>query len=297
MMDTNRRPVACTLAGSDSGGGAGIQADLLSFAACGVHGASVVTAVTAQDTIAVHAIEAISLEMIARQIDAVALDLAPAAWKTGMLPTPEVVAVVAQRLEMYGAERVVVDPVLRATSGASLAADAALVTLREALLPLAMVATPNLPEAAALSGLPVATSEEVRRAARAIAAMGPPVVVITGGHAADDAAGAGASGALVTDLVLDTRGGGPGTFVELTHPRVPGPDRHGTGCSFSAALAAFLARGADPVDAAAGASAFVAALLARGPSGVGAGHQPLIHIDPAAAAPLLSAPRPPTPVM
>ncbi|HEV7680076.1 MAG TPA: bifunctional hydroxymethylpyrimidine kinase/phosphomethylpyrimidine kinase [Candidatus Dormibacteraeota bacterium] len=292
MMDINRRPVACTVAGSDSGGGAGVQADLLSFAACGVHGASVVTAVTAQDTSAVHAIEAVSLEMVARQIDAVALDLAPAAWKTGMLPTAEIVAVVAQRLEMHGAERVVVDPVLRATSGASLTAGAALVTLRDALLPLALVATPNLPEAAALSGLPVATPDEVRQAARAIAAMGPAVVVITGGHAD----GGGASGAVVTDLVLDTRGGGPGSFVELTHPRVPGPDRHGTGCSFSAALAAFLARGADPVDAAASASAFVAALLARGPSGVGGGHQPLVHVDPAAAAPLLSAPHPPAPV-
>jgi hydroxymethylpyrimidine/phosphomethylpyrimidine kinase len=309
-MDANRRPVACTVAGSDSGGGAGIQADLLSFAACGVHGASVITAVTAQDTGAVHAIEAISLEMISRQMDAVALDLAPAAWKAGMLPTPEVVAVVAQRLEYHGAERVVVDPVLRATSGASLAAEAALVTLREALLPLALVVTPNLPEAAALSGLPVATPEDVHMAARAIAAMGPPVVVITGGHAAQDEAGGArhaatgrtaddgqSASATVTDLVLDIRGGAPGTFVELTHPRIGGAEnRHGTGCSFSAALAAFLARGADPVDAAASASAFVAALLARGPSGVGAGHQPLTHIDPATAAPIVTAPRPPTPV-
>src|SRR5258708_24402001 len=142
-MSSNLRPVAATVAGSDSGGGAGIQADLLSFAACGVHGASVVTAVTAQDTMAVRGVEVVSLEMVVRQLHPVAADLQPAAWKTGMLPTPEIVAVVAQRLEPYRASRVVVDPVLRASTGAALVADAALVTLREALLPLATVVTPN----------------------------------------------------------------------------------------------------------------------------------------------------------
>ena len=273
------RLVACTVAGSDSGGGAGIQADLLSFAACGVHGASVVTAVTAQDTTAVHAVEPVSLEMVARQIDAVAADLAPAAWKTGMLPTPEIVAVVAQRLEMHGVERLVVDPVLRATSGAQLAADAALITLREALLPLALVVTPNLPEAAALSGLPVSTPDQVRDAARAIATLGPRFVVVTGGHA---------GGAEVTDTVLDAA---TGEFTLIPPPRLAGPDRHGTGCSFSAALAAFLARGADPIDAVASASAFVASLLGRDGQGVGSGHQPLAHIDPASAAPLVRAQR------
>src|SRR5258708_21041967 len=152
-MDTSSRPVACTVAGSDSGGGAGIQADLLSFAACGVHGATVVTAVTAQDTRAVHAIEAVSLEMVARQIDAVAIDLQPAAWKTGMLPAPAIVAVVAQRLEMHGAVNLVVDPVLHATSGAALSVDAALATLRGALLPIASVVSANWMEAEARSWL------------------------------------------------------------------------------------------------------------------------------------------------
>jgi len=275
------RPVAGTVAGSDSGGGAGIQADLLSFAACGVHGATVVTAVTAQDTRAVRRVEPVSLETIAAQIDAVAEDLQPLAWKTGMLPTAQIVAVVAQRLELHGVERLVVDPVLRATSGAALADDAALLTLREALLPLALVATPNLPEAAALTGLPVSTPEKVRLAARAIAAMGPRVVVVTGGHAA---------GEVVVELVYDAVSD---RFVELTYPRVPGPDRHGTGCSFSAALAAFLARGADPLDAAASAAAFVASLLLRPPSGVGEGRMPLTHVDPAASAPVVEAPRSP----
>jgi hydroxymethylpyrimidine/phosphomethylpyrimidine kinase len=281
-MSSNQRPVACTVAGSDSGGGAGIQADLLSFAACGVHGAGVVTAVTAQDTLAVRRVDPVALETVVAQIDAVAGDLEPAAWKTGMLPTPEIVAVVAQRLELHGVERLVVDPVLRATSGAALAADAALDTLRQALLPLALVVTPNLPEASALSGLPVATPAEVRAAAVAIAGLGPRLVVVTGGHG---------EGETVVDLVYDAAGGG--TFVELAHPRVSGPERHGTGCSFSAALCAFLARDADPLDAAASASAFVASLLLRPLPGVGHGHQPLVHVAADAAAPLVRAPRAP----
>ncbi|HZS15072.1 MAG TPA: bifunctional hydroxymethylpyrimidine kinase/phosphomethylpyrimidine kinase [Candidatus Dormibacteraeota bacterium] len=268
-MDTSPRPVACTVAGSDSGGGAGIQADLLSFAACGVHGATVVTAITAQDTRAVHAVEPVSLEMVARQIDAVALDLQPAAWKTGMLPTPQIAAVVAQRLAMHGAERLVVDPVLRSTSGAALSSDPALVTLREALLPEALVVTPNWPEAEALTGLRISSLDDARAAARAVAARGPRWVVITGGH---DPSGSDE----VTDLVFDA---GADSFTTLAHPRIPGgADRHGTGCSFSAALTAHLARGLEVLDAAREASSFVAALLARGPSGVGAGHAPLVHL-------------------
>ncbi len=267
-MDTPARLVACSVAGSDSSGGAGIQADLLSFAACGVHGATVVTVVTAQDTRTVHRVDAVALETVARQIDAVALDLEPAAWKTGMLPTPEIVAVVAQRLDMHGAANLVVDPVLRATSGAPLAAEAALVTLREALLPLARVVTPNWPEAAALSGLPVSTHEQAREAARAIAARGVPFVVVTGGHAGD--------GAEVVDLVFDAAAGG---FIELAHARVDGgAERHGTGCSFSAALCAHLARGAEVVDAARAASEFVATLLSRPGARLGGGHAPLVHI-------------------
>jgi hydroxymethylpyrimidine/phosphomethylpyrimidine kinase len=280
-MSSNPRPVAATVAGSDSSGGAGIQADLLSFAACGVHGASAVTAVTAQDSLAVRAVEPVSLEMVAQQIDAIATDLHPAAWKTGMLPTPQIVAVVAQRLELHGAENVVVDPVLRASTGAELAGDAALVTLREALLPLATVVTPNLPEAAALSGLPVSTPAELLAAARAIARLGPRFVVITGGH--------GEPAAEITDLVYEAA---TGTVVALTHPRVPGPDRHGTGCTFSAALSAFLARGAEPLDAAASASAFVEAALRRAPVGIGSGLGPLGHVALDQAAPIVRAPQP-----
>lgn len=278
-MSDNVPPVACTVAGSDSGGGAGVQADLLAFAACGVHGCSVLTAVTAQDTLAVHGFEPVSLDLVARQLDAVAGDLAPAAWKTGMLPTPEIVAVVAQRLEMHGVSALVVDPVLRAGTGASLSSDAALVTLRAALLPLALVVTPNLPEAAALSGLAVDTAAEVRAAARAIALLGPRFVVITGGHAAGD---------VVTDLVFDA---GADAFVELAHPRVPGPDRHGTGCTFSAAVAAFLARGVDPLSACASASSFVAEALRRAPRGIGRGSGPLGAGVASSPAPVVRAPQ------
>jgi len=281
-MSSNPRPVAASVAGSDSGGGAGIQADLLSFAACGVHGATVVAAVTAQDTTRVHAVEPVSLEILARQIDAVATDLRPAAWKTGMLPTPEIVAVTAQRLEMHGAENLVVDPVLRASTGAELASQAALVALREALLPLATVVTPNLAEAAALTGLSIATPAELLAAARAIAGMGPRFVVVTGGHGDP-------SDPQVTDLVLEAA---TGTVTPLVHPRLPGPDRHGTGCSFSAALAAFLARGAEPLDAAASASAYVEAALRRAPEGVGRGAGPLGHLPDDQVAPLVRAPQP-----
>jgi hydroxymethylpyrimidine/phosphomethylpyrimidine kinase len=249
-MDTPMRPLACTVAGSDSGGGAGIQADLLSFAACGVRGATVVTAVTAQDSRAVHGFEAVSLEMVARQIDAVAADLQPSAWKTGMLPTPEIVAVVAQRLEMHGVATLCVDPVLRATSGAALSSDACVAALRGALLPLALVITPNWPEASALSGLPVSTRAEAEAAARAIALLGARFVVVTGGHGGGDD---------VVDLVYDASAD---AFTALTHPRIAGGEsRHGTGCSFSAALTAHLARGASVLDAAREASSFVAALL------------------------------------
>jgi hydroxymethylpyrimidine/phosphomethylpyrimidine kinase len=198
-----------------------------------------------------------------------------------MLPTPQIVSVVAQRLELHGADNVVVDPVLRASTGAELAGDAALVTLREALLPLATVVTPNIPEAAALSGLPVSTPAELLAAARAIAAMGPRFVVITGGHAEPSAD--------VTDLVFEAA---TGTVIALSHPRVPGPDRHGTGCTFSAALAAFLARGADPLDAVASASAFVEAALRRAPEGVGRGLGPLGHLPLDQVPPIVRAPQP-----
>lgn len=271
------QPVACTIAGSDSGGGAGIQADLLSFAACGVFGCSVITAVTAQNTVGVRGVESVSLDMVARQLDAVAEDLAPVAWKTGMLASPEVVAVVVQRLEHHGAERLVVDPVMVAKSGHRLLGESAVVALREALLPLALVVTPNLPETRALLGRDEGAPLDVEAAARALCDLGPRVAVVKGGHGDGD---------VVVDVVHDAL---RGETLSLRHPRVPGSSTHGTGCTFSAAIAAFLARGLEPLDAISSARAYVQDALLRAP-GLGSGHGPLGHVDRAFAAPALTAP-------
>ena len=270
------QPVACTVAGSDSGGGAGIQADLLSFAACGVHGCSVVVALTAQNTVGVRAVQTASLDVIAQQIDAVAEDLGPAAWKTGMLATPEVVGVVAQRFEYHGVGQLVVDPVMVAKSGDRLLSEPATVALRKALLPLALVVTPNLPETRVLLGVDDAAHLDPAVAARQLCEQGPRVAVVKGGHA---------DGAEVVDVVHDSA---TGTTLSLRNPRVPGSSTHGTGCTLSAAITAFLARGADPLDAVASARAYLQTALLRAP-GLGHGHGPLGHVDPAWAAPVVPA--------
>jgi hydroxymethylpyrimidine/phosphomethylpyrimidine kinase len=272
------QPVACTVAGSDSGGGAGIQADLLSFAACGVHGCSVVVALTAQNTVGVRAMETASLDVIAQQIDAVAEDLEPAAWKTGMLATPDVVAVVAQRFEHHGVSRLVVDPVMVAKSGDRLLSDAAVVALRGALLPLALVVTPNLAETRVLLDMGEEAELDPEEAARRLCDQGPRLAVVKGGHA---------QGAEVVDVIHDSL---TGTTVRLSYPRVPGRSTHGTGCTLSAAIAAFLARDVEPIDAVASARAYLQEALLRAP-GLGRGHGPLGHLDPAGAAPVVAAAR------
>jgi hydroxymethylpyrimidine/phosphomethylpyrimidine kinase len=271
-------PVACTIAGSDSGGGAGIQADLKTFAACGVYGASCIVALTAQNTIAVRRVEVVSLEMVADQIDAVAEDLGPAAWKTGMLATPEVIAVVVGRLQHHGAERVVVDPVMVAKSGDRLLTDSAVVTLREALLPHSLVVTPNLPEARLLLGLDRDEPIDPVDAAVRLCALGPRIAVVKGGHAEGDE---------VVDIVHDA---GSGETVTLRNPRVGGTSTHGTGCTLSAAIAAFLARGLAPLDAIASARAYLQVALERAP-GLGHGHGPLGHFDASAGAPAVEGSR------
>ena len=265
-------PVACTIAGSDSGGGAGIQADLKTFEACGVFGASCIVALTAQNTLGVRRVETASLEMVAAQIDAVAEDLAPAAWKTGMLATAEVIAVVVGRVEHHGVQTLVVDPVMVAKSGDRLLTEAAVVTMRDALLPRALVVTPNLPEARVLLGLDADAPVEPADAARRLCALGPRIAVVKGGHADGDE---------VVDAVHDSASG---EDVSLRNPRVPGTATHGTGCTLSAGIAAFLARGAEPLDAIASARAYLQTALERAP-GVGHGHGPLGHADPAGAAP------------
>ncbi|MHB8508699.1 MAG: bifunctional hydroxymethylpyrimidine kinase/phosphomethylpyrimidine kinase [Candidatus Dormibacteria bacterium] len=267
--------VACTVAGSDSGGGAGVQADLKTFQACGVFGTSVIVAVTAQNTLGVSAVHLVPPEVVAAQFDAVAQDLAPAAYKTGMLASRELVECVVDRLRAYPRAPLVVDPVMVAKSGARLLDPGALSALREHLLPLATVLTPNLPEAEILAGFSITSPGDRRRAAEQLATMGPEVVILKGGHSRNRDT--------VTDLILVAASG---EWLELTFPRVPGTSTHGTGCTLSAAIAAFLARGCDPLEAARSARAYLQGALLRAP-GLGAGHGPLGHMDPGLAAPVV----------
>jgi len=252
-------PVALTIAGSDSGGGAGIQADLKTFAALGVHGTSAITAVTAQNTRGVSGYVELPLDMISAQIDAVVGDLAPAAAKTGMLASPEIIETVAAAVERHGITRLVVDPVMIAKGGARLLRDEAVDTLRTRLLPLSAVVTPNMPEAEVLLGRPVATREERERAARDLVAMGCRAAVVKGGHAEGDA----------DDVVFDGE-----RLTWLAGERVATGNTHGSGCAFSAAIAAGLARGLGVHDALAEAKAFIAGAI-RHALAVGHGHGPV----------------------
>ncbi|HEU0116496.1 MAG TPA: bifunctional hydroxymethylpyrimidine kinase/phosphomethylpyrimidine kinase [Thermomicrobiales bacterium] len=256
-------PKAMTIAGSDSGGGAGIQADLKTFAALGVYGTSVITAVTAQNTRQVLAVAEVPEEVIALQIDGVLEDIGADAVKTGMLSAPSIVEVVADRLEAWGVANLVVDPVMVAKSGDHLLQPAAVTAVKRALLPLTLIATPNVPEAEVLSGRDIGSAAEAREAAKAIAALGPAFVVVKGGHL---------PGAPV-DLVFDGA-----TFTEIGGERIETRNTHGTGCTYSAAIAALLARGLPPLAAIAAAKEFLtAALRASFQIGDDEGHSPVNH--------------------
>lgn len=257
---------ALTIAGSDSGGGAGIQADLKTFAALGVYGASAITAVTAQNTVEVTRIQEIDPDVVTAQIEAVLTDIGADSAKTGMLASAAIVEAVAAALALRPIPRLVVDPVMIAKSGAALLRDDAVAILAARLLPLAEVVTPNLPEAARLTGGAGADVAREDRAleeqARQIAALGPRVVVIKGGHA---------SGPESVDLFFDGA-----RFERIRGPRIDTRATHGTGCTFSAAIAAGLALGQDPYEAAVAARRYLeAALLAAPRLGRGAG--PLDH--------------------
>ncbi|HEY7036329.1 MAG TPA: bifunctional hydroxymethylpyrimidine kinase/phosphomethylpyrimidine kinase [Thermomicrobiales bacterium] len=254
-------PKALTVAGSDSGAGAGIQADLKTFAALGVYGTSALTAVTAQNTQEVVAIAEVPEEVVAAQIDAVLEDIGADAAKTGMLSSAPIIATVADRLEAWGVTNLVVDPVMVAKSGDRLLQIDAIDELRSTLLPLALVVTPNLPEAEVLSGLTIQTEDDARRAAGAIAGLGPRYVVVKGGHRRD----------APIDVVYDGR-----DYVDLPADRIETPNTHGTGCTFSAAIAAHLALGAAPLEAIAAAKEYVTAAL-RASYRVGNGHSPVNH--------------------
>lgn len=252
---------ALTIAGSDSGGGAGIQADLKTFAALGVYGTSAITAVTAQNTRGVFAVQEISPGVVAAQIDAVMDDIAPTAAKTGMLSSARIIEVVAERVRARRIANLVVDPVMVAKSGDSLLQAEAVAALKELLLPLALVVTPNLPEAETLVGARLTTDEEIRDAAVAIARLGPRYVVVKGGHRAGDA----------VDLVYDGTG-----FQTLHATRIDTPHTHGTGCTFSAAIAAGLAQGVDVVASISRAKEYLTGAIAHAYP-IGEGHSPVHH--------------------
>jgi hydroxymethylpyrimidine/phosphomethylpyrimidine kinase len=244
-------PVALSIAGSDSGGGAGIQADLKAFARCGVHGTTAITALTAQNTLGVEAVATVDPEMIVAQVRAVVSDLGVDAVKVGMLADEPTIDAVVEALALVGDAPVVVDPVMIAESGAELLAPAARTALIERVLPLATVATPNLPEAQALSGLGPNASQ--RELGEAILALGPSAVIVTGGHTDSGA-----------DLLVDDSGA-----IAIEGPRYPGAPTHGAGCTHSSALAAFLARGVELPDAARWAREISAEAVGNGLSELG----------------------------
>lgn len=253
----NGPPAALAIAGSDSGGGAGIQADLKAFARVGVHGMTAITAITAQNTVGVEAVQSISPEIIEAQVRAVAEDIGVDAVKIGMLGTAETVETVVEALGHVGDAPVVVDPVMIAESGARLLDEDARRALAEKLLPLAAVVTPNIPEARALTGLgEKATQAEL---ARALVEMGAAAAVVTGGHSEE-----------VVDVFHD------GTeVVEIAGERHPEGAAHGSGCTHSSSLAAFLALGRDPLEAARGAREITSEAVRNGLRGIGAGAGPV----------------------
>jgi hydroxymethylpyrimidine/phosphomethylpyrimidine kinase len=254
-----RPPIALTIAGSDSGGGAGIQADLKTFAALGVHGTSAIVAVTAQNTLGVSDIVELSPEIVRAQIDDVVADLPPAAAKTGMLASAELIGVVTDAVAAHGIAELVVDPVMVAKGGAKLLRDDAVEAMRTRLLPLAAVITPNLPEAEVLLDRGIVTRDERERAVVDLVALGCRVAIIKGGHAERDA----------DDVFFDG--------VELTWlagERIETRNTHGSGCAFSAAIAAGLAWGR-PMDRALwDAKLFISGAI-LGALEVGRGHGPV----------------------
>jgi hydroxymethylpyrimidine/phosphomethylpyrimidine kinase len=242
-------PKALTIAGSDSGGGAGIQADLKTFSAFRVFGMSVLTAVTAQNSLGVQGVENLPPAFVAQQLRSVLEDFGADAAKCGMLSTAPIIEAVATELTSHRIEKLVVDPVMVAKSGDQLLQPEARAALADRILPLALLVTPNLPEAEVLAGIRVAEPEDMEEAARRIHLMGPRYVLVKGGHLKGDA----------TDLLWNGR-----DFTRFSTPRIDSQNTHGTGCTFSAAIAAGLARGQALGDAIRSAKAYVTRAIREG---------------------------------
>jgi hydroxymethylpyrimidine/phosphomethylpyrimidine kinase len=258
MSGDSRIPCVLTIAGSDSGGGAGIQADLKAFAACGVHGMSAITAITAQNTVGVTAVHVIPPDVIVAQVEAVQSDIGVDAVKIGMLANAPTIDAVAAALDLLpDGTPIVLDPVMVSESGAQLLEPDARAALVERLLPRATVVTPNVPEARALTG--AGASESPERLARAVRALGPNTVVVTGGHREE-----------AIDVVFDGD-----RLVELAGPRYPSGAAHGSGCTHSSVLAARLALGDDPLAAATVAKELAARAVRDGLRELGAGAGPV----------------------
>jgi hydroxymethylpyrimidine/phosphomethylpyrimidine kinase len=257
-----RIPAVLTIAGSDSSGGAGIQADLKTYDALGVYGMSAITALTAQNTTAVTGISEVPAEFVAQQIDAVVADIRPDAVKTGMLANAAIARTVAELVRRHGLPNLVVDPVMVAKSGARLLREDAVAALRDELLPLAEVVTPNIPEAEDLTGLRIDGLGAMREAAERIAAMGAKAVVVKGGHGEGDT---------VVDVLFDGSG-----FREFAGPRIRTTSTHGTGCTFASAIAAFLARGLGVAEAVGRAREYLQGAIEHAYP-VGRGHGPVHH--------------------
>ncbi len=252
---------ALTIAGSDSGGGAGIQADLKTFMAFGVYGTSVITAVTAQNTLGVQGVVELPADFVGLQLDAVLQDIGANSAKTGMLSSVDLVRMVSRKVREYGLKKLVVDPVMVAKGGHPLLKEEARKTLVEELLPLAQVVTPNLYEAGLLAGLEIRQRKDMEEAARRIRALGPAYVVVKGGHLEEEA----------TDLLFDGR-----SFELYPSPKLATSCTHGAGCTFAAAIAAGLARGQEVPKAVSSAKRFVTQAIAQGLL-PGRGHGTLNH--------------------
>ena len=255
-------PSVLTIAGSDSSAGAGIQADLKTFAALGVYGTSALTAITAQNTRAVTAVQEVPPDIVAAQIDAVVTDIRPDAVKTGMLAGAAIIEVVAAKVKEHRLANLVVDPVMVAKSGDRLLREDAVAALRGLLLPLAAVVTPNLPEAEVLAGQRIGSEEDARRAAKEIVRLGAGAVVVKGGHR---------EGPEAVDVLYDGN-----RFRDYSAPRVDTTSTHGTGCTFASAVAAYLARGEPLAEAVGRAKEYVTEALRRAYP-IGGGHGPVHH--------------------
>jgi hydroxymethylpyrimidine/phosphomethylpyrimidine kinase len=254
---------ALTIAGSDSGGGAGIQADLKTFQELEVFGMSAITAVTAQNTLGVHGVYPMTPEAIIQQIQAIGEDIGTDAVKTGMLFSSDIIEAVSEQVRKYRWENLVVDPVMIAKGGASLLQQEAIFAMKTYLLPLAKVITPNIPEAEVLTGLTIRSAEDKKEAALRLVELGVQTVVIKGGHDEDESES--------RDLLYDGR-----EFHTFTNKRIQTKNTHGTGCTFSAALTAELAKGASVYDAVLTAKEFIQAAIEDGIE-VGHGHGPTNH--------------------